>query len=74
MLNLEQIRKDFPILNRKVHGKQLVYFDNGATSQKPRQVINELVDYYENYILIFTDQYTFWERKPLKNMRLQEAK
>jgi len=49
MLNLEQIRKDFPILNRKVHGKQLVYFDNGATSQKPRQVINELVDYYENY-------------------------
>ena len=49
MLNLNEIRKDFPILNRQVHGKPLVYFDNGATSQKPRQVINALVDYYENY-------------------------
>ena len=49
MLNLNEIRKDFPILNRQVHGKPLVYFDNGATSQKPRQVISALVDYYENY-------------------------
>jgi cysteine desulfurase/selenocysteine lyase len=48
-LDVARIRKDFPILERKVHGKQLVYLDNAATSQKPRQVIDELVRYYENY-------------------------
>ncbi len=40
------IRRDFPILARKVHGKPLVYLDNAATSQKPRQVIDALVNYY----------------------------
>jgi cysteine desulfurase / selenocysteine lyase len=48
-LDVARIRKDFPILDRKVHGKPLVYLDNAATSQKPRQVIDELVRYYENY-------------------------
>jgi cysteine desulfurase/selenocysteine lyase len=48
-LDVQQIRKDFPILERKVYGKPLVYLDNAATSQKPRQVIDALVDYYENY-------------------------
>lgn len=48
-LDVARIRKDFPILERKVHGKPLVYLDNAATSQKPRQVIDALVDYYENY-------------------------
>ena len=43
-----RIRSDFPILDRKVKGKPLVYLDNGATTQKPRQVIKSLVDYYEN--------------------------
>lgn len=43
------IRKDFPILNREVNGKPLVYFDNAATSQTPRQVIDVIVDYYSNY-------------------------
>ena len=38
--NVEQVRKDFPILNEEVHGKPLVYFDNGATSQKPQMVID----------------------------------
>ena len=47
--NVESIRKDFPILNRKVNGKPLVYFDNGATSQTPQQVIDVIVDYYSNY-------------------------
>jgi cysteine desulfurase / selenocysteine lyase len=42
-----KIREDFPILSRKVHGKQLVYFDNGATSQKPKQVIDAITKYYE---------------------------
>ena len=48
-LDVARIRKDFPILERKVHGKPLVYFDNAATSQKPRQVIDALVRYYEKY-------------------------
>lgn len=49
MLNIDKIRKDFPILNRKVNGKPLVYFDNAATSQTPQQVIDAIVDYYSNY-------------------------
>ncbi len=49
MLNTEEIRKDFPILERKINGHPLVYLDNGATSQKPIQVINSIVDYYENH-------------------------
>jgi cysteine desulfurase / selenocysteine lyase len=47
MLNVERVRADFPILSRKVNGKPLVYFDNAATSQKPRPVIDALVTYYE---------------------------
>ena len=49
MFNVNDIRKDFPILSRKVNGKQLVYFDNAATSQTPQQVIDVIVDYYSNY-------------------------
>src|SRR5437762_11944847 len=44
--DVEQVRKDFPILAQKVHGKPLVYLDNGATSQKPRAVIEALNHYY----------------------------
>lgn len=47
--NVENIRKDFPILSREVNGKPLVYFDNAATSQTPKQVIDCIVDYYSNY-------------------------
>lgn len=49
MLAIKKIREDFPILNRKVNGKPLVYLDNAATSQTPKQVIDAIVDYYENY-------------------------
>ena len=49
MFNVEDIRKDFPILSRKVNGKPLVYLDNAATSQTPQQVIDVIVDYYSNY-------------------------
>jgi cysteine desulfurase/selenocysteine lyase len=49
MFPIKNIRKDFPILSRKVHGKPLVYLDNGATSQTPIQVIDVIVDYYTNY-------------------------
>ena len=47
--DVARIRRDFPILERKVYGKSLVYLDNAATSQKPRQVIDALVNYYENH-------------------------
>ncbi len=46
---VEKIRKDFPILNRKVNGYPLVYFDNAATGQTPTQVMDTIVDYYSNY-------------------------
>ncbi len=49
MFDVEKIRKDFPILSRKVNGKTLVYLDNAATSQTPKQVIDVIVDYYSNY-------------------------
>jgi len=45
-LDVEAVRKDFPILARKVHGQPLVYLDNGATSQKPQVVIDALSRYY----------------------------
>jgi cysteine desulfurase / selenocysteine lyase len=48
-LNVAEIRKDFPILEKTARGKPLVYLDNAATSQKPRAVIQALVDYYEGY-------------------------
>jgi len=46
-LDLAAVRADFPILSRRVHGRRLVYLDNGATSQKPRAVIDTLLRYYE---------------------------
>ena len=48
-LDVARIRSDFPILQRKVYGKRLIYLDNAATSQKPRSVIQALTDYYECY-------------------------
>lgn len=48
-VNLEKIRADFPILSKPMRGKPLAFLDNGASSQKPRQVIDSISDYYENY-------------------------
>lgn len=48
-LDIQAIRKDFPILQREVNGKPLVYLDNAATSQTPQQVIDAIVDYYHRY-------------------------
>ena len=45
--DVESIRNDFPILGRQIHGKPLVYLDNGASSQRPKQVINAISDLYE---------------------------
>ncbi|MCH9660727.1 MAG: cysteine desulfurase [Bacteroidetes bacterium] len=47
--NVHDIRKDFPILQREVNGKPLVYLDNAATSQKPQQVIDSIVNYYSGF-------------------------
>ncbi|MGL2962586.1 aminotransferase class V-fold PLP-dependent enzyme [Flavobacterium sp. RSB2_4_14] len=47
MLDIQKIRADFPILSQKVNGKPLVYFDNGATSQKPQVVIDAISKYYQ---------------------------
>lgn len=47
--DIEKIRADFPILSRKVNGYPLIYFDNAATSQTPRQVVDTIVDYYYQY-------------------------
>jgi cysteine desulfurase/selenocysteine lyase len=47
MLDINKVRADFPILSRTVNGKPLVYFDNGATSQKPQIVIDAIAKYYQ---------------------------
>ena len=49
MFDVQKIRAQFPILSQTVNGKPLVYFDNGATSQKPQVVIDSIVDYYSRY-------------------------
>ncbi len=49
MIDVAKIRKDFPILSRRVRGKPLVYLDNAATTQKPRAVIEALVSFYERH-------------------------
>lgn len=49
MLDVDQIKRDFPILQRQINGQPLVYLDNAATSQKPRQVIEAMVDYYQQH-------------------------
>jgi len=46
--DVHEIRKDFPILHRLVHNKPLIYFDNAATTQKPKQVIETITNYYSN--------------------------
>lgn len=49
VFDVESIRKDFPILERQVNGHPLIYFDNAATSQTPKVVIDAIVDYYSRY-------------------------
>jgi len=48
-LDVNAIRRQFPVLSRKVKGKPLIYFDNAATAQKPQVVIDALVNYYTGY-------------------------
>ena len=48
-LDVEAVRADFPILERRIHGKPLVFLDSAASSQKPVAVLNALEDYYRNH-------------------------
>ena len=59
MKSIEEIRADFPILNRKVYDKPLVYFDNGATTQKPQVVIDALTMFILHIMQIFTGGFTY---------------
>ena len=47
-VNWSALRQDFPILDQEVHGRPLIYFDNAATSQKPRVMLDAMRDYYEH--------------------------
>jgi cysteine desulfurase/selenocysteine lyase len=49
MFDVQEIRSQFPILQEKVNGKDLVYLDNAATSQKPKMVLDAINNYYEHY-------------------------
>ncbi|HMT12757.1 MAG TPA: aminotransferase class V-fold PLP-dependent enzyme, partial [Ignavibacteria bacterium] len=49
IFDVDEVRRDFPILNREIEGKPLVYLDNAATSQKPASVIDAISDYYSRY-------------------------
>ena len=49
MFDVEKVREDFPILQEKIYGKQLVYLDSGATTQRPLQVVNKMQEYYLKY-------------------------
>ena len=45
---IEEIRKEFPFLNLKSNGKPIIYLDNGATTQKPREIIDNIKNFYES--------------------------
>ena len=49
VLDIERVRADFPILKRPIHGKRLIYLDNSNTTQKPRAVMDAIVDYYSRH-------------------------
>ena len=47
-MNIQKIRAEFPILKKEINGKKLIYFDNGATTQKPRLVLDAINEFYTN--------------------------
>ncbi len=48
-IDVKKIREDFPLLKKKINGKEIIYFDNAATTQKPKEVIEAIKEFYENY-------------------------
>lgn len=84
MLNIQKIRADFPILTQLVNGKPLVYFDNGATSQKPQVVLDAISNYYSTInsnihrgvhalSQLATDAYELSRNKVQKHINAQNA-
>src|SRR3989338_5979544 len=49
MLNTREIKKDFPIFSREIDGKELLYLDNAATTQKPKEVVDSIANFYFNH-------------------------
>lgn len=48
-MDVDKIRKDFPFLKQVINGKNIIYFDNAATTQKPVQILNTIQTYYSKY-------------------------
>ena len=74
--DVEEIRKDFPILKRKINGKQLIYLDSAASTQKPHAVINAISNFYETgYSNIHRGIYDLSERATgaYENVRVKIA-
>jgi len=74
MYNVEEIRKDFPVLRQMIHGKPLVYFDNAATTQKPQCVLDVILKYYqEDNANIHRGVHTLSERATRKYEEAREC-
>ena len=64
-LDAQKLRADFPIFEQKIHGKPLAYLDSAASSQKPRQVLDAIRDFYEtSYANVHRGVYLLTERAP----------
>ena len=74
ILNPYEIREDFPILKRKINNYPLIYFDNAATSQKPKQVIDVIKDFYENHNANVHRAVLPFPKKHLNFMRMRTRK
>ena len=66
MFDVLEFRKEFPILSKRVNDKPLVYFDNGASSQKPIKVIEAVKKRYESGIPMFIEGYTIYQSRDRK--------
>src|SRR3990167_4057886 len=73
MIDVNKLRHDFPIINKQINGKPLVYLDSTASSLKPRQVIEAEREYYENYgVNIFRGVYSLSEKATQKYEEARE--
>ncbi len=64
MIDIKQVRADFPILNQQVNGEKLVYFDNSATSQTPLPVLDAIRQYYLKMLMFITVEFIHWQNVP----------
>ena len=70
-IDIEKVRADFPILSRKVNGHPLVYFDNAATSQTPKVVIDAIVSITNNIMPIFIEvSIAYLKKQPMLTSKL----